>query len=87
MLILSIKQLVQFLCTVASRFEYQTPTKLRPRANSTRFPSKGDIVAVTSAGFVKANTSNYEQNDWCCNRRGPGSNPIYDYAQQSDYRL
>lgn len=63
-----------FYPTVASRFEYLNPQQNYVLEQTAHGLSKGDIVAVTSAGFVKANTSTMSKMVGVVTEAGPGPN-------------
>ena len=63
-----------FYPTVASRFEYLNPQQNYVLEQTAHGLSKGDIVAVTSSGFVKANTSTMSKMIGVVTEAGPGPN-------------
>ena len=63
-----------FYATVASRFEYLNPQQNYVLEQTSHGLSKGDIVAVSSAGFSKANTSTMSKMIGVVTEAGPGPN-------------
>ena len=64
----------QFYPTVASRFEYLNPQQNYVLEQTSHGLSKGDIVAVSSAGFTKANTATMAKMIGVVTEAGPGPN-------------
>ena len=63
-----------FYPTVASRFEYLNPQQNYVLEQSAHGLEKGDIVAVSSAGFTKANTATMAKMIGVVTEAGPGPN-------------
>ena len=63
-----------FYPTIASRFEYLNPQKNYVLEATAHGLSKGDIVAVSSAGFTKANTATMGKMIGVVTEAGPGPN-------------
>ena len=63
-----------FYPTVASRFEYLNPQTNYVLEATAHGLSKGDIVAVSSAGFTKANTATMAKMIGVVSEAGPGPN-------------
>ena len=63
-----------FYPTVASRFEYLNPQQNYVLEQTAHGLSKGDIVAVSSAGFTKANTNTMAKMVGVVTEAGPGPN-------------
>ena len=63
-----------FYPTVASRFEYLNPQQNYVLEQTSHGLSKGDIVAVSSAGFTKANTATMGKMIGVVTEAGPGPN-------------
>lgn len=63
-----------FYPTVASRFEYLNPQQNYVLEATAHGLSKGDIVAVSSAGFTKANTATMGKMIGVVTEAGPGPN-------------
>ena len=63
-----------FYATVASRFEYLNPQSNYVLEQTAHGLSKGDIVAVSSAGFTKANTATMAKMIGVVTEAGPGPN-------------
>jgi len=63
-----------FYPTVASRFEYLNPQTNYVLEQTAHGLAKGDIVAVSSAGFTKANTSTMAKMIGVVTEAGPGPN-------------
>ena len=62
----------QFYPTVASRFEYLNPQQNYVLEQTSHGLAKGDIVAVSSAGFTKANTATMAKMIGVVTEAGPG---------------
>ena len=88
----------QFYPTVASRFEYLNPQQNYVLEQTSHGLTKGDIVAVSSAGFTKANTATMAKMIGVVTEAGPGpdqfmvmpNNQIIDFepsipGSQGDY--
>ena len=88
----------QFYPTVASRFEYLNPQQNYVLEQTSHGLAKGDIVAVSSAGFTKANTATMAKMIGVVTEAGPGpdqfmvmpNNQIIDFepsipGSQGDY--
>ena len=63
-----------FYPTVASRFEYLNPQQNYVLEQTAHGLEKGDIVAVSSAGFTKANTATMAKMIGVVTEAGPGPN-------------
>ena len=63
-----------FYATVASRFEYLNPQTNYVLEQTAHGLNKGDVVAVSSAGFTKANTDTMAKMIGVVTEAGPGPN-------------
>lgn len=63
-----------FYSTVMSRFQYLNPQLNFPLSQTAHGFSKGDVIAVTSDGFVKANTETMDRMIGTVIEPGPGPN-------------